>query len=268
MNRALLRNLLLALALLFPLPALAKLPAQHQALFDRGVEALGRGEFQVSVGEFEALADAGVSSSALSYNRGLAYLGRAASGVARSGDLGQAAAAFTETLELSPGDPRAQALLEETQGKLLTKRKGQSQTRVDLTPLRLRVLAAIPARLLLWIEYALGLALGLLLISSTKPVAARGALWVMTWTVAGLLSLSLLLAWGQSLYAGYAPYVVIAERVVPSDESGRSLTQSTPYLEGQTVQAEATRDGRARIISENGDHFISLTSLRRVATIP
>lgn len=268
MNRALLSSSLIALAIFFPLSALAAPTANHQALFDRAVQALGRGEFQVSVQEFEALADAGVVSPALSYNRGLAYFGRAASGVARPGDLGQAAAAFTEALELSPSDPRAQALLEETQGKLLAKRKGPNQTRVDLTPLRLRVLAAIAPRFLLWVEYTLGIALALLLVGSARATSARGALWAMTWTVAGLLSLSLLLAFGQSVYARYAPYVVIAEQAIPSDENGQVLARSTPYLEGQTVQAEATQDGKARVISENGDHFLPLTSLRRIAAVP
>ena len=80
--------------------------------FATGVQALQRGAFDQAIDEFELLADRGFTHPDASFNRGVAYVARARSSEARTGDLGRAAAGFSEALTLRPGDAVAERALQ------------------------------------------------------------------------------------------------------------------------------------------------------------
>ena len=79
--------------------------------FERGTAALERGAYGEAIAELESLADRGFVHADASFNRGLAYVGRARSLQAEPGDLGRAAAALSETLALRPDDEEAEQAL-------------------------------------------------------------------------------------------------------------------------------------------------------------
>src|SRR5690606_2494176 len=73
--------------------------------------SLERGAFSDAIAELELWSDRGVVHPDLSFDRGVAYLGRAESPAKRRADLGQAVAAFEEALQLAPGDEEAAIIL-------------------------------------------------------------------------------------------------------------------------------------------------------------
>src|SRR4051794_40162999 len=73
-----------------------------RALFAEGVAALERGAVTEAVDRFELLADRGFVHPDASFDRAAAYVERARSAQAQPGDLGRAAAALAEVLELAP----------------------------------------------------------------------------------------------------------------------------------------------------------------------
>src|SRR6185295_19429059 len=73
--------------------------------------ALGRGAFSEVIDQLEQWSDQGLVHPTLSFDRGVAYLGRAESSAHKPSDLGQAAAAFEEALALDPSDDEARVVL-------------------------------------------------------------------------------------------------------------------------------------------------------------
>jgi hypothetical protein len=76
-----------------------------------------------------------------SYNRAVAYLGRAESSAARPGDLGRAAAALAETLSLRRGDAEAEAALSAVRAEIARRRARESGESVAVRPAPLRAAA-------------------------------------------------------------------------------------------------------------------------------
>jgi len=79
------------------------------ALFQGAVTALEQGAIDDAIDRFELLADRGFTHPDASYDRGIAYVRRAASRAGKRGDLGRASAALAEALTLRPDDDRASA---------------------------------------------------------------------------------------------------------------------------------------------------------------
>src|SRR5690606_10605299 len=113
-------GLLLLPLWLFAVPAAAQVSANQ--LFADGVAALQKGDFPAAIDAFEALADRGFVHPDASYNRALAYIGRAQSSAERPGDLGRAAAALEETLSQHPDDEDAKHALEIVRAEVAKKR--------------------------------------------------------------------------------------------------------------------------------------------------
>ncbi|HLV21159.1 MAG TPA: hypothetical protein VKZ49_09765 [Polyangiaceae bacterium] len=93
-----------------------------EALFASGVAALAEQAYQSAIDTFELLADRGFTHPDASYNRALAYLGRARSPAAEPGDLGRAAAALSEAVLLSPSDAEAEVLLDQVRAEIARRR--------------------------------------------------------------------------------------------------------------------------------------------------
>ncbi|MGE5788260.1 MAG: hypothetical protein ACM3ZE_26930 [Myxococcales bacterium] len=83
----------------------------EQNLFESATAALNKGANTEAVQQLELLADRGVVHPDVSFDRAIAYARRARSPQARPGDLGRAAFALSETLNLRPDDAEAKALL-------------------------------------------------------------------------------------------------------------------------------------------------------------
>lgn len=195
--------------------------------FREAVHAIEEGAYGDAIDRLELMADRGVVHPDVSFNRAMAYLGRARSTQKKTGDLGRAAAAFAETLELRPSDAEADRALEAVRSELsraqarkggapLFARPRLARALVGLAPERVWGILAIVGSLVL----SVGLALRLL-------VQRAGAV------VPGSLAIgigSLLLLVGGALTAGArsfrrtsTPAVVVASEARLLDEAGRPL---------------------------------------------
>jgi hypothetical protein len=131
-------KLALALAILAALAAPGVASAQASAspeqVFASGVRAIERGAWDQAIDQFELLADRGFSHPDASFDRAVAYVERARTPAARPGDLGRAAAALAETLELRPGDEEAEAALERVHSEIARKRSRQGSEPISARP--------------------------------------------------------------------------------------------------------------------------------------
>ncbi len=99
--------------------AAADAPEQR---FAAAAAALEKGAFDRAIDEFEALADSGFVHPDASFDRAIAYIQRARSPQAQPGDLGRAAAALVETVELRPHDREARATLDVVRQEIAQRR--------------------------------------------------------------------------------------------------------------------------------------------------
>lgn len=129
-------------ALLLAGPARADATAD-EALFAKGSAALSSGEYGAAIEALEALADRGYLHPDASYDRGLAYLMRIRARAERPGDLGRAAAAFEETLRLSPDDRDAEAALDQVRAEVTRRRARKAGSGIDARPTLDRVIVGL-----------------------------------------------------------------------------------------------------------------------------
>jgi hypothetical protein len=87
--------------------------------------ALDKGAVRDAIELYERFADQGGKHPDISYNRGVAYLTRYRSESAKPGDLGQAAAAFEESLVMRPGDEQVEHTLDLVRAEVARKRSRQ-----------------------------------------------------------------------------------------------------------------------------------------------
>ncbi len=247
----------------------------NEADFGEAVQALERGAYSNAVDRFELLADRGFVHPDASFDRAVAYLGRARSSQKQPGDLGRAAAALAETLKLRPGDREAASTLEAVRSEL-----GRRQARVGGAPLfaRPRLARALvglaPERV--WASIAL---LGSLVASI--GIALRLIVRRPTTVVPGSLALgvgSLLLFSGGALTAGARDFrrtskaaVVVASEARLLDETGRPLPTSkdgdgNAAPEGAEVYVIEHRGGLARVEWGSLDAWVVQGQVRELAT--
>jgi len=229
--------------------------------------ALIAGEPERAIDALERLADEGAVHPDVSFNRGLAYLRRAESPLAKSGDLGQAAAGFAESLALSPHDTEAGWGLEEARLRVARRNAhAQGQAVIDTEPLGERLLALVSTRWAFAVA-ALGsliLTFGLLVGGSQKSTLRLSA------SVSVLVGLLLLLpaaalAWAQHAQVLHGtPAIVVAERASLLDSAGRPLGKATALPEGQSVQVREFQGRLARIVTTGDDVWVLGSALRIV----
>ena len=244
-----------------------------EALFKKGALALRDGAVNDAVEVFEMLADRGFVHPDASFDRAVAYLGRARSPQKQPGDLGRAAAALAETLALRPGDREAESALEAVRQEIGRTRARRGGAPLIARPRLLRALVALmpePA----WgalaalgsVSLAWGLALRLLLRRTGSEVP--GALGI---GVGGLL-----LCLGGGLAAGarhFRKTSTLAVVVVPEarllDENGRPLparsaNDNAVAPEGAELVVVEHRGGLDRVEWGTTDGWVIAGQIREV----
>lgn len=237
--------------------------------FSSGVAALEGGEVQLALRHFERMADRGERDVAASFNRGLAYLKRAESPSKELGDLGQAATAFVEVLELSPGDHEAELLLEETRLRIARSQHASGgRPTIEVTPLSSRVLRFLAPPLLVGLALAGSLlaTLGFALYARRSAFARRTA-HVLVGSGLALLALGSGLALAKANHERTRTIAVVVRARVPVvDELGRPKNDHEPLAEGTTVEVLEKRGRLSRIATEFGSEWIESSTLRAISS--
>jgi hypothetical protein len=262
--------------------ASAAAPAPPPEDLARVAAALERGAFSEAIAQLEQWSDQGFVHADVSFDRGVAYLGRAESSARRAGDWGQAVAAFEEARHLAPDDDEAATILERIRQELGERRAKRADEGVVARPRLLRALFGLIGEDI-WAGLgalgALALAAGLAARLWTRTQATRlaGAIAAVVGLALALLGAGLALA-GQRLRAATVPAVVIAQEARLEDESGKPLRASRGAStlgetsdrapEGTLVHVAETRGTLLRVEWGDADAWLEARHVRRLATSP
>lgn len=259
----------LALGLLVPDAALGA--EDTTELHGRAAAALKAGAYQEAIDALELLSDRGFVNASVSFNRAIAYLGRANSPQSKNGDLGQSIAALEEAQLLDPEEREIAPVLEQ-----LRKEIAREQAKRGSSPLVPRpslgraiislcredtwfVLAAVGSGLV-----TVSLALWFWIKATPAQIAAM---------IAGMLGALLALFSGSMAHAARqlrleaAPAVVIASSARLLDSVGTPMTGvATEVSEGALVDVLGTRGTLTHISWGGSEGWVSGAYLRRLAT--
>lgn len=221
--------------------------------FQAAAAAIGKGAYGEAVDRLELLADRGFVHPDASFNRAVAYLGRARSPQREAGDLGRAAQALSETLALRPSDTQAEALLDAVRSEIGRKRARTGGASMVARPRLARAIAGLLPEQAWGVLAALGslaLAAGIGLRFRTREHGVPGALAI------GIGAFLLLLGGGLGFAARHfrltsTPAVVVVEEARLLDEAGRPLqgraADGNVVPEGADVVLLERHAGLARI---------------------
>lgn len=135
--------------------AAESLDVESQALFNQALTALKADAPSEAIAALEQVADRGVLHPEVSYDRAIAYIKRAHSQRAQSGDLGRAVAALEESLVLRPGDAEAEAMLAAAHAELSRERSRKgAQSLLERPPIGRALVRLLPENF--WVVTALG----------------------------------------------------------------------------------------------------------------
>lgn len=230
--------------------------ADEAAEFREAVQAIEQGAYGSAIDRLELLADRGFVHPDASFDRAVAYLGRARSTQKQTGDFGRAAAALAETLLLRPEDQQAEAALEAVRSELSRSRARKGGAPLFARPRLARAIVALAPEavwggIALLGSLVLSLGLGLRLLVRREGAVVPGSLAI------GIGCLLLLV--GGALLAGArdfrktsTPAVVVAPEARFLDESGRPLpnaggTDGSVAPEGAELYVLEHRGGLARV---------------------
>lgn len=251
-------------------------PSESARDFAAASRALKRGASTEAIDMLELLADRGFVHPDASFNRAAAYVERARSSSAAPGDLGRAAAALSEVLELRPDDAAADAALLRIRAEI-----SRRHARQGTAPVMARASLARAATSLLdentWASMAalgsLMLSLGLFLRRFVQRTSAQ---------LAGAIGIgvgALLLSSGASMAAGArhfrltsSPAVIVADEARLMDESGKPLplsrgnADSVTIPEGASVYVLERRPTLYRVEWGSSQGWLSPAQVRILAT--
>ena len=242
--------------------------------------AIAKGSFSEAVDQLEQWSDQGLVHPTLSFDRGVAYLGRAESSARKPSDLGQAAAAFEEALALDPSDDEARAVLGRLRETISEQRAKEHASSVVARPRLLRALTGLIGEdvwagtaLLGSLLLALGLAGRLFLRSHEVRLSGSIA------AVAGGCLLALgggMAAAGEHLRRNFAPAVVIVEEARLLDAQGRPVSVArSPSAqdaagdrvpEGSLVYIAESRGALVKVEWGDDMAWLNAGQLRRITT--
>ncbi|HEX6274297.1 MAG TPA: hypothetical protein VFZ53_14750, partial [Polyangiaceae bacterium] len=252
-----------------PAPAAPGLDAPAE--FAQAADALERGAYGDAVDRLELLADRGFVHPDASFNRAVAYLGRARSPQREAGDLGRAAQALSETLALRPSDAQAEALLDAVRSEIGKKRARTGGANLVARPRITRAVTGLLPEAAWGVLAALGslsLAVGVALRFRAKEHGVPAALAM------GIGAMLLVLGGGLGFAARNfrrtsKPAVVVVEEARLLDEAGRPLqgraTEGHVVPEGADVVLLERRAGLARIEWGSTDGWVVGGQVREVA---
>jgi hypothetical protein len=242
--------------------------------FHAALLSIEQGAYGDAIDRLELLADRGVVHPDTSYNRAVAYIGRAHSPQKQPGDLGRAAAALAETLTLRPDDAEAEAALETVRSEIARTRVRTGGSPLDARPRLARAIvglapeavwgtiAALGAFVLAW-----GLALRVLVkrASLAVPAALSIGIGVLLFVLGGSLT-----AVARHFRKNSALAVVIVPEARLLDASGRPLAvtqaaESSVAPEGAEVYVLERRAGLTRIEWGSHEAWVVAGQVREVA---
>lgn len=266
-----------AAALALAPAAVARAAAGDEELFDKGARALERGEYAVAIDTFEALSDRGFVHPDASFDRGLSYATRVRERAEREGDLGRAAAAFEEVLELRPGDAEAEEALATVRAEITRRRSKRAKAEILASPsFDRQVVGLLSVRswgVLCLVASGL-LALGIFLRAVVKEgvvhvagsVLAPAALLLLAGVLPGAL-------WADHLRRATRPGVVVVPEAHLEDDDGKPIKpdrakkdQASSVPEGARVEILDRRSGKARVRWGTNEGWIASASVRPLAT--
>lgn len=213
-------------------------------VFERGHQALEKGDFTTAIAELESLADRGFVHPDASFDRGLAYVARVRAGADRPGDLGRAAAAFAEASLLRDGeDDEAVRALDAVRAEAARRRSRQGKEVLDARPSLDRLIVGLASeRVYSLVALGSSVALAVALVLRRRPDRAHLVGSVLAPVAA--LSLALFAAltfFARTLAETTAPGVVVAAEVHLTDELG-TTQGGEPIPEAASVEV-AERSG-------------------------
>jgi hypothetical protein len=258
--------------------ARADLPSAEE--LGRVEAALLKGSFSEAISQLELWTDQGIVHPDLSFDRGVAYLGRAESPAHRRADLGQAVAAFEEALYLDPSDDEAAAIIERARAKISERRAKRAGEGVVARPRLERALLDLVGENV-WAGVgaagALLLSLGLVARLASRGYQSRfsGAIAAVFGLVLSLFGAGMALV-GFRLRQHAAPAVVIVEearlhdgegRPVSSSRGASTLGEATDRVpEGTLVHISDTRGALVEVEWGDSEAWLDAREVRRLAS--
>jgi hypothetical protein len=262
--------------------ALGDLPAPSSDELAKVQTSLERGAFSEAIAQLELWSDQGLVHPDLSFNRGVAYLGRAESPASRGADLGQAAAAFEEAAWLDPSDDEAALILERIRGAIAERRDKRANDGVVARPRLSRALLDLIGENV-WAGLgalgAVALSLGLALRFGTNSHRARlaGGIAAVLALLIGSLGAGMALV-GHRLRASTSPAVVIVDQARLHDGEGRPIAAARGAStageaadrvpEGTLVHISGERGNLVQIEWGDGQAWLDARQVRRLAALP
>ncbi|HEX4476524.1 MAG TPA: hypothetical protein VH142_15665 [Polyangiaceae bacterium] len=250
--------------------AIARAADSNEALFSEAVGAMDRGAIDDAIDRFELLADRGFSHPDASYDRALAYVKRAQSSRAKAGDLGRAAAGFSEAVLARPNDTDAERGLDRVRQEIVRRRARGSAKDVEVRPsLGRAIVGVLDENTWAWLaivgSVALSIGLVLRLFVASQRARLTGAV------AASLGALVFFVATGMAFAArkdrlDYRPAVVVVEEARLLDDNGVTINGPGSIVpEGAEVEVGERRGTLAHVEWGTLDGFLSLGQLRLLA---
>jgi hypothetical protein len=261
----------------FTVSALAASPSEldkAQSVVREAMAALERGAFDDAVDRLELLSDQGFVHRDASLARAYAYVERARSRAAQSGDLGRAVAALEEAELLGAPEATTSTALDKIRSEIARRRTREARAEVSQRPRLGRAVTSLLTENSWAILAALGSALLTAGIAARSFVRRRGA------DLAGAIGIVtglFLAAMGGALAAGARHYrtvsrpaVVVTSEARLLDDDFRALAQSAKQSntvpEGSLVYVRAERAGRYRVEWGALEGWIDAGQLRLLST--
>jgi hypothetical protein len=240
---------------------------------------LEQGAFSEAIAELELWSDRGVLHPDLSFDRGVAYLGRAESPARRRADLGQAVAAFEEARHLDPEDEEAALIIERIRENISSERAKRDADGVVARPRLSRALLGLVGEDVFAGLGALGsllssLGAGLWIWARSQRTRLAGGIAAAFGLVLGVLGAGMAYT-GLRLRTGAAPAVVVVEdaRLLGADGQPLKVARGASTLgeasdrvpEGTLVHIRAERGLTLQVEWGDYDAWLNARDVRRLA---
>jgi hypothetical protein len=244
--------------------------------------ALEHGAYTEAITQLELWSDQGVIHPDLSFDRGVAYLGRAESPARRRADFGQAIAAFEEAAYLDPNEEEAPQIVERIRSNLSERRAKQANDGVVARPRLMRALLDLVGENVwagLSLLGALALTSGLAIRLWARPHRARlaGSIAAVVGFAFAALGAGMAFA-GHRLRVHASPAVVIVEQARLQDAEGHPFSgargastlgeASDRVPEGTLVHISGSRGALVQIEWGDSDAWLNGREVRRLASAP
>src|SRR5687768_2788116 len=259
------------------LPTVRARAEQPEVDFQKAVVALNQGAYGEAVDRLELLADRGFVHPDASFDRAVAYVGRARSPQRKDGDLGRAVHALSETLLLRPGDRAAEAALAAVRSELARQNARTGSASIVARPRLARAIATLLPEVV-WGTCALAGALALSVGIALRFMVRKASYEVAAALAMGLGALAMLVGGGLSRAAFYfetntAPAVVVAPAARPLDALGRPLpvrqgAENSAIPEGSDVYVLERQGGLVRVEWGDEEAWVVASQVRAPAGPP